>query len=82
MGVRASKELRKLDNTTSRRVRGALRKLGDDPRPDGCRKLKGEEDLWRIRVGDYRILYSIDDGEVVVVALRIAHRSDVYRDLD
>lgn len=53
--------------------------MKDNPRPDGCRKLAGEKRAWRIRVGDYRVLYEIADGTVTVTVFRVAHRRDVYR---
>ena len=53
--------------------------LGGNPRPPGCKKLKGGEVGWRIRVGDYRILYEIDDTRAVVTVATICHRKDVYR---
>ena len=49
------------------------------PRPIGSVKLEGEENLWRIRVGDYRIVYTIEDKKLIVLVVRIAHRKDVYR---
>jgi mRNA interferase RelE/StbE len=54
--------------------------LKEVPRPDGCKKLKGEIDLYRIRVGDYRIVYLIQDGKLIVIVVKIGHRRDVYRD--
>ena len=53
--------------------------LGNDPRPPGVKALVGEAGLWRIRVGDYRVVYEINDTELIVLVVRIAHRSDVYR---
>lgn len=53
--------------------------LSDEPRPSGCKKLKGEENVWRIRVGDYRVIYSIFDNILVVEILRANHRKDVYK---
>lgn len=75
----ARKELGKLDRQIARRVARAVSALGANPRPAGCRRLVGYDDLWRIRVGDYRVIYTIRDAELIVLALRIAHRSDVYR---
>ena len=60
-----------------RRILDAIDKLARDPRPPGCRKLTNSP-LWRIRVGDYRVIYFIDGGVTVVVALRAAHRTKVY----
>ncbi|MDQ2853156.1 MAG: type II toxin-antitoxin system RelE/ParE family toxin [Actinomycetota bacterium] len=75
----ARKELDKLDRQVAKRVARAISALGTNPRPAGCRRLVGYDDLWRLRVGDYRIIYTIRDTELIVLALRIAHRSDVYR---
>jgi mRNA interferase RelE/StbE len=60
------------------RINGAIDGLADDPRPEGAVKLAGRNDF-RIRVGDYRIVYAIDDDERLVIIARIAHRREVYR---
>jgi mRNA interferase RelE/StbE len=78
---KALKELTKLDKAIARRIVKAVDALGLDPRPGGARPLVGYPDLWRLRVGDYRVVYSIKDAELVVLALRIAHRSGAYRGL-
>jgi len=75
----ARKELGKLDKQVARRVARAIFALGTNPRPAGCRRLVGYDDLWRIRIGDYRVIYTIKDAGLIVLALRIAHRSEVYR---
>ena len=74
----AAKQVRKLDAPARARVLRALAGLGDEPRPSGVKKLVGTDNAWRIRVGDYRVIYEIDDGSVVVVVFRVAHRRDVY----
>ena len=75
----AAKELRNLPNEEIKRVYSKSRKLEANPRPSGCKKLVGEkEDLWRIRVGDYRIIYTINDVISIVDIRRIGHRRDVY----
>lgn len=56
----------------------AIEALAGDPRPHGCRKLTGAEDLWRIRVGDYRVVYQVDDAEMLVLIATAGHRRDVY----
>ncbi len=61
----------------ARRVARAISALSTNPRPAGCRRLVGYDDLWRIRIGDYRVIYTIKDAELIVLALRIAHRSEV-----
>ncbi|MFZ0890361.1 MAG: type II toxin-antitoxin system RelE/ParE family toxin [Candidatus Binataceae bacterium] len=75
----ARRELRALDSGTRDRILRALVKLETEPRPAGAKKLKGGHELWRIRVGDYRIVYEVRDRILVVLVVRIAHRREVYR---
>ena len=70
--------LRLRDAKLKSRLDEAIESLADDPRPSGCRKLAGTTDRYRVRVGDYRIVYRIDDGKVVVLVLLIGHRREVY----
>jgi mRNA interferase RelE/StbE len=74
----ARKELDDLADALFRRIEQKILMLAVNPRPPGCRKLKGHSDIWRIRVGDYRVLYTVDDAEMVVRISRIAHRREVY----
>lgn len=60
------------------RIMARLERLASSARPPGCKKLKGGDKEWRIRVGDYRIVYEIDDAAKTVDVTRIAHRRDVY----
>ena len=73
----AEKQLSRLDSPFYESVKRKISSLVDNPRPPGCRKLKGYE-AWRIRAGDYRIVYEIDDGSRIVTVLKVAHRSIVY----
>ncbi len=75
----ARKELEALDVSVVNRVFPRIEALAKDPRPKGCRKLHGEENLWRVRVGDYRVIYAIYDKERVVDIIAIRHRSEAYR---
>lgn len=75
------KAAKELDKPIARGIAGAVAELADDPRPHGARPLTGFPELWRLRVGDYRAVYTIRDTELLVLALRIAHRGTVYRDL-
>ncbi|MGA8572437.1 MAG: type II toxin-antitoxin system RelE family toxin [Desulfobaccales bacterium] len=75
---RAQKELAHLPNESYEQVRDAIRALAYKPRPTGCRKLIGRAG-WRIKVGDYRIIYEIDDKSCTIAVLHIGHRRDVYR---
>ena len=61
------------------RVADAIRALGADPRPPGCTKLAGNAAYYRVRVGDYRVLYEVRDREILVLVIKIGHRRDVYR---
>jgi mRNA interferase RelE/StbE len=74
----AKKELKDLPPDTIGRVLPRIRGLAADPRPTGCKKLHGYKDRWRIRVGNYRVVYAIDDGRRSVDITRIAHRKDIY----
>jgi mRNA interferase RelE/StbE len=73
----ARKELERLPDTLLPRVLREMESLSQKPRPAGCKKLKGHKDLWRIRVGDWRVLYIIDDTAKPVSVTRIAHRREV-----
>ncbi|MGB8658601.1 MAG: type II toxin-antitoxin system RelE/ParE family toxin [Candidatus Zixiibacteriota bacterium] len=75
---RAVKELTVLEATEYRKIKIAILRLADNPRPSGCSKLTGREG-WRIRVGDYRVIYEINDFNKEVVVLHVGHRRDVYR---
>ncbi|MBT2497851.1 type II toxin-antitoxin system RelE/ParE family toxin [Agromyces sp. ISL-38] len=77
----AAKQLRKLDQVARRRVLVVLTELEVDPRPPDVKKLVGLDNAWRIRIGDYRVLYEIVDELVLVTVFRIANRRDVHRDL-
>ena len=75
----AERELDHLAEPTASRVLKRIAALTDNPKPFGVQKLVGEEDLYRVRVGDYRILYSIDDRAKQVEIVSVAHRREVYR---
>lgn len=77
----ADKALSKLPVAVQRRIVAVAEALADDPRPAGAVKLTGEDELYRIRVGDYRIVYQIQDRVLMVLVVRIGHRRDVYRGL-
>jgi mRNA interferase RelE/StbE len=75
---RAQKELAQLPAEVYPRVRDGIRALAHDPRPPGCRKLTAR-DGWRISIGDYRVIYDIDDTQHAVTVVHVGHRRDVYR---
>ena len=72
------KDLRKVPKSHLKRILSRIKKLKDDPRPIGCEKLTGQE-LYRVRQGKYRIIYSIQDEELTVWVIKVGHRSSVYR---
>ena len=74
----AARQVRKLPRTVRNRVLDAIEDLGDDPRPHGAKKLVGEQTAWRIRIGDYRVIYDVFDTDLIVSVVRAAHRRDVY----
>jgi mRNA interferase RelE/StbE len=74
----AAKQVRKLETRVRVRVLAAIASLAEEPRPAGAKKLVGERDAWRIRIGDHRVIYDIHDGVVEVVVFRVAHRREVY----
>lgn len=75
----ALRQLRKLDPTARRRVQAAIELLAAEPRPPAAKRLVNFEGEWRVRVGDYRIVYDVHDDELVVLVLSAAHRREVYR---
>ncbi|HUZ24350.1 MAG TPA: type II toxin-antitoxin system RelE/ParE family toxin [Streptosporangiaceae bacterium] len=75
----ALRSLRKLDRQVAERIKAATEALRDDPRPAGAKMLTGSHGLLRIRVGDYRVLYTVDDEQRVVRVADAGHRSDIYR---
>lgn len=74
----AQRELDSLDNSVFRRIDRKVLALANNPRPPGCKKLKGYKDQWRVRVGDWRVIYLIDDEAKLVSVTRVAHRRGVY----
>jgi mRNA interferase RelE/StbE len=75
----AEKSLDRIPKPNRSRIADALEKLRNNPRPPGVLKMSGAENLWRIRIGDYRVVYEIHDDRLIVLVLRVAHRKDVYR---
>ncbi|MBE9092198.1 type II toxin-antitoxin system RelE/ParE family toxin [Microcystis aeruginosa LEGE 11464] len=78
--ISAAKEFKKLPSSIRQRVSDSLEKLQQDPRPSGVVKLKGEDKMYRLRVGDYRIVYTIEDNDKIIKVTRIGHRQDVYQE--
>jgi len=74
----AEKELRSISPPQIRRVVNAIRNLAEHPRPAGAQLIKGPERYWRIRQGDYRIIYEVDDATSRIVIVKVGHRREVY----
>lgn len=81
VSLTAEKELHRLPGRIIEKVIGVLASLQANPRPVGCKKLKGYKHLWRVRVGDYRIIYAIDDVILLVDVREVGHRKDIYDNL-
>ncbi|MBL7697596.1 MAG: type II toxin-antitoxin system RelE/ParE family toxin [Chitinophagaceae bacterium] len=74
----AEKELRRLPSQVIEKIVTVLRSLEENPRPAGCKKLKGYKNLWRVRVGDYRLIYAIEEVIMLIDVREIGHRKDIY----
>ena len=75
----ALRQLEKLPREAQRRLSAKIEALRDDPFPPGCRKMAAVSDAWRIRVGDYRVVYQDHRGALLVLVLTVGHRREVYR---
>lgn len=73
------KDLRRIDREAVKRIVSAVEELATNPYPPGCQKLAGSDFAFRIRIGDYRVLYEVFDGMLVVEVVRVGHRREVYR---
>ena len=78
---KAERVLKRLDGETLERIRQAIRGLAGEPRPMGYKKLTGYENLFRVRAGDWRIIYAIEDNQLIVLVLEISPRGGAYRNL-
>ena len=76
----AERSLAEIEKPARVRISRKIDALADDPRPPGVEKMKKTEDLWRIRVGDYRVIYSILDDILLILVVHLGHRRNVYRD--
>jgi len=75
----AFRQLEKLPREVQERIAVKIETLRNDPFPAGCKKLFGLPDLWRVRVGDYRVIYQVRRGMLLILVLTVGHRRDVYR---
>lgn len=76
---RAARSLASLERREQQRIRAALDLLADNPRPPNCVAMQGEDSVYRVRVGDYRIVYEVQDSVLIVHVVRIGHRREIYR---
>jgi mRNA interferase RelE/StbE len=74
----AVRQLRKFDPDVRRRIQAAIELLAENPRPPAATRLVGGAGEWRVRTGDYRVIYEIHEGELLVLVLRMAHRREIY----
>ena len=77
--TKAIKELKALEKKERKKILERVAKLSTTPRPPGCKKLHDKESAYRIRVGDYRVIYQIRDAHLLVLVVKVGNRSDVYR---
>ena len=75
---RARRQFIKLIPAVQLRLQGAIDELSENPRPDGVKKLKGRDDEYRIRIGDYRVIYAVEDRVLLVILVQVGLRSNVY----
>ena len=75
----AVRQLRKLPPEARRRIQAAVELLAETPRPPGAKKLSGSSGDWRVRTGDYRIIYEIQDDRLIVLVVAVGHRREIYR---
>ncbi len=75
----AEKDLDKIPNLYYNAIISKIKQLANNPHPNGCKKLVGRDDLWRVRAGDYRIIYCIKDEILIIEVINIGHRKDVYK---
>ena len=75
----AEKYIKKIPKKDLKKVIEAIQILAINPYPEGCRKLQGEEDVYRVRQGNYRIIYEIENKKLIILILKVGHRKDVYK---
>ena len=77
----AQRDIRKLPHAVQEKLRSMIRALADEPRPSGVKKLQGNDDLYSLRSGDFRIIYQINDGALLVLIVKVGNRREVYKSL-
>jgi len=76
----AQRQLKKLPRTVQADLIALIEQLAQDPRPAGCKKLRGRQSQYRVRLGDYRVIYSIEEEALVVRVIKVGHRRDIYEE--
>ena len=76
----AQRQLKKLPRTVQADLIALIEQLAQDPKPPGCKKLKGRQGQYRVRLGDYRVIYSIEEEALVVRVIKVGHRRDIYEE--
>lgn len=76
---KAQKSLKKLEKRILIKIASLIDSLQDSPRPNGVKKMKGHDNRYRVREGDYRVVYQIDDGQLLILIIDLGHRKDIYR---
>jgi len=76
---RTRRELRKLSSVVRKRVLDKIDSLADNPFPHGYTEMKGSQNYYRVKVGDYRIIYTVEHGELLILVVTIGHRREIYR---
>ena len=77
----AEKGFKKIPKNISNKLIIKIKSLKDNPKPSGCRKITGSENDYRVRIGDYRVIYEIDEKNKQIIILAVGHRKDIYRDI-
>ncbi len=75
----AEKALKNIPNKDCQKILSVIQALSSNPYPSGCRKLSGEDSIFRVRQGNYRIIYDVQDKRLLILVLKIGHRKDIYR---
>ncbi|MBN3927228.1 type II toxin-antitoxin system RelE/ParE family toxin [Nostoc sp. NMS4] len=76
----AKKQFRKLPIDVQQRIQTKINELAIEPRPNGVKKLQGDDNSYRVRVGDYRVVYELADDVLIITVIKVGHRSDIYKD--
>ncbi|OYD88591.1 type II toxin-antitoxin system mRNA interferase toxin, RelE/StbE family [Nostoc sp. 'Peltigera membranacea cyanobiont' 213] len=76
----AKKQFRKLPIDVQQRIQTKINDLAIEPRPNGVKKLQGDDNSYRVRVGDYRVVYEVDDDVLIITVIKVGHRSGIYKD--